>query len=153
MPGQSLGFDGEFYDRVHFLILHHLRASQYDGSWTDSAVRRFAIEMQDGLQDLLDLSRADITTKRPERKKQGLHQISELSHRIERLRAEDAKPVPLPKGLGEAIMRHFGLPPSREVGVLRNRLQEEVEAGRLEAQRDDAYYLAWLDEHRAELGF
>lgn len=150
---RRLGFEGEFYDRVHFLILHHLRASQYDGGWTDSAIRRFAHEMDEGLQDLLDLSRADITTKRPERKKQGLRQISELSQRIDRLRAEDAKPVPLPKGLGEAIMRHFNLSPSREVGLLRNRLQAEVEAGRLEPQRDDAYYLAWLDQHRADLGF
>jgi poly(A) polymerase len=150
---RRLGFEGDFYRRVHFLILHHLRASQYDGSWTDSAVRRFAIEMDEGLQDLLDLSRADITTKRPERKKQGLRQISELSQRIERVRAEDAKPVPLPKGLGDAIMRHYALPPSRIVGILRNRLEAEVESGRLEAQRDDAYYLAWLDAHRAELDF
>ena len=57
---------------VRFLILHHLRASQYDGSWTDSAIRRFAKEMGAGLCDLLDLSRADITTKRPERKKKEI---------------------------------------------------------------------------------
>ncbi|MEZ4294519.1 MAG: HD domain-containing protein [Polyangiaceae bacterium] len=61
---------------VRFLILHHLRASQYDASWTDSAVRRFAREMGPCLLDLLDLSRADITTKRPEKKKRGLGQIS-----------------------------------------------------------------------------
>ena len=29
-------------ETVRFLILHHLRANQYDPSWTDSAVRRFA---------------------------------------------------------------------------------------------------------------
>src|SRR5512133_3126474 len=44
---------------VRFLILHHLRASQYDASWTDSAVRRFAKEMGDCLDNLLNLSRAD----------------------------------------------------------------------------------------------
>ena len=44
---KRLGFEGELYQRVHFLILNHLRASQYDGSWTDSAVRRFAREMGD----------------------------------------------------------------------------------------------------------
>ena len=31
-------------DAVRFLILHHLRASQYSGDWTDSAVRRFGRE-------------------------------------------------------------------------------------------------------------
>lgn len=148
---RRLGFEGEFYERVHFLILHHLRASQYDGEWTDSAIRRFAKEMDEGLNDLLDLSRADITTKRPERKKQGLRQISELARRIQHLRAEDEKPLPLPKGLGDAIMHHFGLPPSKRVGELRNRLEQGVIEGRLEAQRDFSYYLAWLDAHRDEL--
>src|SRR5687768_13229728 len=95
---QRIGMTGELYDRVHYLILYHLRASQYDRTWTDSAVRRFAKEMGSGLTDLLDLSRADITTKRPERKKKGLRQISELSDRIEQVRAEDAKVAPLPKG-------------------------------------------------------
>src|SRR4051794_6974979 len=65
-----------FRSSVRFLILHHLRASQYDASWTDSAVRRFAKEIGDQLDDLLCLSRADITTKRPEKKRKGLKQIS-----------------------------------------------------------------------------
>src|SRR4029079_17020356 len=42
---------------VRFLILHHLRANQYEGDWTDSAVRRFAREMGAHLDDLLCLSR------------------------------------------------------------------------------------------------
>jgi poly(A) polymerase len=147
-----LGFEGDLYDRVHFLILHHLRASQYDRSWTDSAVRRFAREMDDGLIDLLDLSRADITTKRPERRKRGLRQISELSDRIEKLSAEDEKVPPLPKGLGDAIMAHFALPPSRRIGELKQQLEREVAAGAIEPQRDDAYYVAWMDAHRELLG-
>ena len=56
---------------MRFLVLHHLRASQYDGKWTDSAVRRFAREMGAHLDDLLCLSRADITTKRPEKRSAG----------------------------------------------------------------------------------
>jgi poly(A) polymerase len=147
-----LDFDDELFDRVHFLILHHLRASQYDRSWTDSAVRRFARELEHGLTDLLDLSRADITTKRPERKKRGQRQISELSDRIEKLRAEDAKVPPLPKGVGGEIMTHFGLPPSRRIGEIKLRLEAEVEAGQLEPGRESAYYIAWLEARREELG-
>ncbi len=151
--GPRLGFAGELGERVHFLILHHLRASQYDRDWTDSAVRRFAREMDAGLTDLLDLSRADITTKRPERRKRGLRQISELAQRIEKLRAEDAKVSPLPKGVGSEIMRHFGLPPSRHIGELKQLLEREVEAGTLQPQRDSAYYVAWLEANRERLGF
>ncbi len=148
--GKRLGFEGDLYDRVHYLILYHLRASQYDGGWTDSAVRRFGKEMGDGLTDLLDLSRADITTKRPEKKKKGLRQISELSDRIEQVEKDDAKLPPLSKGIGTAIMAHFGLSPSRKVGDLKKRLEDEIAAGTIEARREDAYYLAWLEGKRSE---
>ncbi len=150
--GKRLGFEGALFDRVHFLILYHLRASQYDAGWTDSAVRRFAKEVDDGLTDLLDLSRADITTKRPEKKKRGLRQISELADRIRKVELEDAKVPPLSKGNGTAIMEHFGLAPSRKVGDPKRLLEDEIAAERLEARREDAYYVAWLEARRAELG-
>ncbi|HKU37186.1 MAG TPA: HDIG domain-containing protein [Polyangiales bacterium] len=149
--GKRLGFTGELYERVHYLILYHLRASQYDGTWTDSAVRRFSREMGDGLTDLLDLSRADITTKRPERRKKGLRQISELSDRIEKVVADDARLPPLSKGIGNAIMAHFGLPPSRKVGELKKLLEAEIDAGTLEARREDEYYVQWLETQRVRL--
>ena len=47
---------------VRFLIRHHLRSNQYSQAWTDSAVRRFHREMAAHMTDLLDLSRADITS-------------------------------------------------------------------------------------------
>ncbi|HEY3593971.1 MAG TPA: HD domain-containing protein, partial [Polyangiaceae bacterium] len=51
--------DMPLLETVRFLILHHLRANQYEEDWTDSAVRRFAREMGGHLGDLLCLSRAD----------------------------------------------------------------------------------------------
>jgi poly(A) polymerase len=149
---RRLGFEGELYTRVHYLILHHLRASQYDGSWTDSAVRRFAREMGDGLKDLLDLSRADITTKRPEKRKRGLRQISELARRVKELSALDAKVAPLPKGLGTALSEALGIPPSKRLGDLRKELEQRCERGELSAHQDVAFYLTWIREHAAELG-
>lgn len=142
---RRFGFEGALYKRIHFLILYHLRASQYDGSWTDSAVRRFAKQMGPGLDDLLCLSRADITTKRPEKRKQGLRQISELARRIETLQAQDAKVPALPKGLGTAIMTHFKLAPSKAIGDLKMLVQAAVDQGELEAGQDSEYYIAWLE--------
>jgi poly(A) polymerase len=149
---RRLGFEGELYHRTHFLILNHLRASQYDGSWTDSAVRRFAREMGDGLKDLLDLSRADITTKRPEKKKRGLRQISELGRRVKELQALDAKVAPLPKGLGTAISDTFGIPPSKRLGDLRKELELRCESGELDSQKEIQFYLDWIRQHADELG-
>ncbi|MFW5925116.1 MAG: HDIG domain-containing metalloprotein [Myxococcota bacterium] len=145
---KRLAFEEPLRERVHFLILHHLRPSQYDGSWTDSAVRRFYKHMGEGLEDLLLLSRADITTKRPERRKRLVRRITELQARIRELQAADAKVPPLPKGLGNLLMTHFGIPPSKKLGDIRKQLEAEVEAGELEGGRDPEYYLAHIEQHR-----
>ncbi len=144
---RRLGFEGFLYERIHFLILHHLRASAYDGTWTDAAVRRFYRQMGDGLRDLLDLSRADITTKRPERRRRGVHMISALGKRIEALRAQDTQVAPLPKGLGTLIMEAFEVPPSKQLGTIRERLEQEVEEGRIDAGQEGRYYIEYLRAH------
>ena len=150
--GDRLGFEGALRERIHFLILHHLRASQYEETWTDAAVRRFYKQMGDGLRDLLDLSRADITTKRPEKRRRGVRQISLLAKRIADLQEHDNKVPPLPKGLGTEIINAFGVPPSKRLGDLMQRLTAAVEAGEIEAQKQAEYYVEYLESHRAEYG-
>jgi len=137
-------FERALRQQVKFLILHHLRPNQYLPSWTDSAVRRFDRELQPWLEDLLDLSRADITSRRPGRRQQGLAQIDELWTRVLALRAIDARLPPLPSGLGDAIMARFALPPSRRVGELRDLCVQAVARGELEARREPEYYLDYL---------
>jgi len=137
---------------IRFLVLHHLRASQYDGKWTDSAVRRFAREIGPHLEDLLCLSRADITTKRREKKRRGIAMIDELSHRIGELALEDAKAPPLPSGLGNEIMTEFKLPPSRLIGDIKRALEAAVLAGELPAQQDSAFYVDFIAQNRQRFG-
>jgi poly(A) polymerase len=147
-----IGFEGAERERVHFLILHHLRAAQYEDDWTDAAVRRFYNQMSDGLRDLLDLSRADITTKRPEKRRRGVRQISLLAKRIQDLQDEDNKVAPLPKGLGTVIMQEFGVPPSKRLGKLIKQLTAAVEAGEVEAEKPTEYYIEYLAGHRDKYG-
>ncbi len=139
-------------DTVRFLILHHLRANQYSPDWTDSAVRRFARELGEHLEDLLCLARADITTKRPEKKRKGLQQIEELQQRITELAAEDAVLPPLPSGIGDEIMRAFGLPPSRKIGEIKKALEQAVESGEIEARQPAEAYVAFVSENRERFG-
>ncbi|APR87253.1 tRNA nucleotidyltransferase [Minicystis rosea] len=144
--------DASLKGSVRFLILHHLRASQYDASWTDSAVRRFAKEIGDELDDLLCLSRADITTKRPEKKKKGLRQISELADRVRQIREQDAVVPPLPSGIGDEMMKAFGIPPSRRIGELKKALEEAVDSGEVPSHQPAEVYLAFLRENAARFG-
>jgi poly(A) polymerase len=139
-------------DTVRFLILHHLRANQYSPDWTDSAVRRFARELGEHLEDLLCLARADITTKRTEKKRRGLQQIEELQHRIGQLAAEDALVPPLPSGIGDEIMRAFGLPPSRKVGDLKRMLEEATQAGEVAPHQPSDAYIEFLRANKERFG-
>jgi poly(A) polymerase len=149
---QRLPFARDERQTIRFLINHHLRTNQYSEQWTDSAVRRFHREMGPHLRDLLDLSRADITSKRPGRRRSLLEQISALADRADRLAKEDAKLPPLPGGVGNAIMNAFQLPPSRLIGDLKRTLEEAITSGHLEPRREDAYYVAHLARHRMVAG-
>jgi poly(A) polymerase len=144
--------DEALREAVRFLILHHLRASQYDPSWTDSAVRRFTREMGPRLDDVLCLSRADITTKRPEKKKHGLRQISELAGRVDKLVEEDAVVPPLPSGIGDEIMRTFSIPPSRLIGTIKKALEDAIEAGELISHQPAEFYVEHVRANAKHFG-
>jgi poly(A) polymerase len=141
---RRLGFDKTARQQIRFLVLHHLRANAYSPSWTDAAVRRFDHEMGEHLDDLLDLSRADVTSRRPGRRQEAVRNIHALKERILAIREVDARVPPLPPGLGNAIMEAFGLPPSKRIGDLRKLCEDAVERGELEERRDATYYVEYL---------
>ncbi len=141
---RRLGFERETRQRIRFLIFNHLRANAYHQSWTDAAVRRFDHEMGVCLDDLVDLSRADVTSRRPGRRQEASANVDALLERIMAIRELDAKIPPLPPGLGNTIMETFGLAPSKRVGELRKECENAIERGELEERRDAEYYVAYL---------
>lgn len=145
-PALRIAFPADLRDTVEALILHHLRPGQYDGSWTDSAVRRFAHEMGPLLTDLLDLSRADVTSKRPGKRQRCLEMISELGRRIRAIAELDARVPPLPSGIGDALMSQLELRPGKIIGALRARLTALCESGEIEARREPEYYVSVVRE-------
>ena len=149
---RRLGFDKAMRQQIRFLVLHHLRANAYAPSWTDAAVRRFDHEMGEHLDDLLDLSRADVTSRRPGRRQEAVRNIHALKERILAIRELDTRVPPLPPGLGNAIMESFGLPPSKRIGDLRKLCEEAVERGELQERRDAAYYVDYLRTHHPPNG-
>jgi len=130
---------------LYDLIRHHQRAGQYNLGWGDSAVRRYYREMGASLPDLLDLSRADVTSRIPGRRPEAMRLIADLARRIEALKEADARVPPLPAGLGDAIMERFGLAPGPRIGRLRRALDQAVAAGDMKPRQRAEYYLDCLE--------
>jgi poly(A) polymerase len=141
---RRLGFERVDRQKIQALILHHLRANAYEAEWTDAAVRRFDHEMGDLLEDLVGLSRADVTSARPGRKQEAARNIEALMQRILAVRELDARVPPLPPGVGNAIMQAFGLSPSRRVGDLRKLCEDAIERGELVERQPSEYYVEYL---------
>lgn len=127
-----LRFPEALATRIRALILNHLRANLYVRTWSDSAVRRFGLEMGDLFEDLMHLSRADVTSKRAGRRREAIANLYDLRTRLARLQVEDALRKPqVPKGLGAAIIHELGVAPGPLVGDLRRVCEDAVRAGEL----------------------
>jgi poly(A) polymerase len=141
---RRLGFERGERQKIRALVLYHLRANAYEPAWTDAAVRRFDHEMGDALGDLIDLSRADVTSARPGRKEEAARNIEALLQRILAVRELDARMPPLPPGVGNAIMEAFHLSPSRRIGELRKMCEDAIERGELAERQPSEYYVEFL---------
>ncbi len=140
-----LRFPAELGARVRELVFFHLRANLYDRSWTDSAIRRFAAEVGPCLPDLLQLSRADVTSKRAGRRREAICNLHQLRHRVAAVEAADAARRPLvPKGLGALIISELGVRAGPRVGELRRACEQAVRDGELPGAPDAAACITWL---------
>ncbi len=138
-------FGRALHQRVRTLVLLHQRPALYDGTWSDGAVRRLIRDAGDALQDLLDLSRADVTSHRPGVHDGVLVRLADLQGRTAELIRKDGQAPLLPKGIGQAIMAHFGIAAGPRVGELKDRLEQAVLDGRLPRTGSPAEYLAYLE--------
>ncbi|HEX8033794.1 MAG TPA: HD domain-containing protein [Ktedonobacterales bacterium] len=108
---RRLKFDKPFIEHVSLLVKLHMRANAYTPDWTDGAVRRLMLDAGNTLPDLLDLSRADITSYRQDKVSRAENRVKELGDRSRWLR-EEAERVPLKSPLdGNDLMALFGREP------------------------------------------
>jgi poly(A) polymerase len=140
--------------RVRLLVAMHLRAAGYDDSWTDSAVRRLALEAGDAFDDLLDLAAADVTSARASKQAAAAARVAALRAHHARLleqAALDEFQSPLD---GDDLMATFGLPPGIWIKHVKHRLREMVIDGELaigDKLAAEALVREWLAAPGAEL--
>jgi poly(A) polymerase len=126
-----LNADRALRTSVRTLIEFHGRPAAYDPSWTDSAVRRLALDTGDAWDDLLDLAAADVTSGREHKRLAAARRIADLRARFVHLQ-EQVELARLESPLdGNDLMRIFERPPGRWIKEVKNYLRELVIDGTL----------------------
>ena len=137
-------------EQVEQLVAEHLRIGVYEESWTDGAVRRFLRETAPVTERLFALSRADITSQRPQRVAAALARVDALYERCKEIEAqEEVEKLTSPLD-GNELMQIFGGQPGLWIGRVKDYLLELVLDGELgQEDKEEAERLArrFIDEN------
>jgi len=142
---RSLKYSKQMIDDVSQLVYLHLRFHGYgEGTWTDSAVRRYVTDAGPLLSRLHKLVRADCTTRNKRRAVLLQANYDGLEARIAELSAKEDLARVRPDLDGNEIMELLGIPGGPQVGEAWNYLKElRLDRGPMSREEATAELLAW----------
>lgn len=154
---RKLKFPLEKLEYLQKLIRMHQRPMQLvDSEVTDSAIRRLAFQAGDALEDLFTLCRADITTKNPNLSTKYLNNYDIVAKKVIEVQEKDRLREFQSPVRGEEIMEICGLPPSKPIGIIKDRIEEAILDGIIpnDYEAAKAYFMqnmsSWLTEIAAD---
>jgi poly(A) polymerase len=144
---RALRYPNTVVEDVRKLIELHLRFHGYGEGWTDAAVRRYVHDAGHLIDQLNQLTRADVTTRDPKRSERFAALQDDLEERIARLAEQENLAAMRPSLDGRQVMERLEIEPGPIVGEALAYLME-VRMERGEIPEDEAYALldAWARE-------
>jgi poly(A) polymerase len=144
---RALRYPNAVIEDVRKLIELHLRFHGYGEGWTDAAVRRYVHDAGPLLDQLNQLTRADVTTRDPKRAERFATLQDDLEERIARLAEQENLAAMRPSLDGRQVMERLGIEPGPIVGEALAYLMD-VRMERGEIPEDEASQLldTWAKE-------
>jgi poly(A) polymerase len=141
---RALRYSKADVDAVSQLVFLHLRFHTYGMGWTDAAVRRFVRDAGPLLDELVELTRCDCTTRNKRKAAELARRMDDLEERIDELRQHEELAAVRPDLDGNAVMELLDLPPGPQVGrAMAFLLELRLEHGPLPPDEVEAQLRAW----------
>ncbi|WP_276089960.1 HD domain-containing protein [Pedobacter sp. JY14-1] len=117
---------------------------------TDSAVRRLLFDAGEDIESLMLLCNADVTTKNEYKIRKYRNNFELVKQKLKDVEERDKIRNWQPPVTGDDIMKAFGLPAGKEVGIIKNAIREAILEGEIANNYEEAQ--AFMLNKGKELG-
>jgi len=105
---------------------------------SDSALRRLLYDAGEDIDELMQLCRADITSKNEDKVSRYLTNYDKVIVRMAEVEEKDHLRNFQPPVSGEEIMQRFGIGPGKEVGIIKNAIKDAILDAVIANDREEA---------------